>query len=55
MDTPVNDHDICSTHDALEGKDLIERTPTGYAFLDPGFELWFKWEILEKKVRAVES
>ena len=38
----------------LEGKDIIERTEEGYAFLDPGFELWFKREFLGKKVRVAE-
>jgi len=40
---------------ALENKDLIERTPTGWAFLDPGFELWFKREFLGKPARVAQG
>jgi uncharacterized protein len=47
--TPRN---VTKTRDALEGRDIIERTPEGYAFLDPGFELWFKREFLGRKVRV---
>ncbi len=52
LGTPRN---VTKTRDALEGKDLIERTPTGYAFLDPGFELWFKWEFLGRPVRMAQG
>jgi len=39
----------------LENKDLIERTKEGYAFLDPGFELWFKREFLGKAAKVAEE
>ncbi|MBK8499558.1 MAG: ATP-binding protein [Flavobacteriales bacterium] len=39
----------------LEGKDLIERTTDGYAFLDPGFELWFKREFLGIPAKVWEA
>jgi hypothetical protein len=51
LGTPRN---ASKTRDALEGKDIIERTERGYAFLDPGFELWFKREFLGTPVRLVE-
>lgn len=35
----------------LEGKDLIERTNDGWAFLDPGFALWFEREYLGRPVQ----
>jgi hypothetical protein len=50
--TPRN---VTKTRDALEGKDIIERTQEGYAFLDPGFELWFKREFLGKRVTVAEG
>ncbi|MEO8590149.1 MAG: ATP-binding protein [Flavobacteriales bacterium] len=40
---------------ALENKDLIERAPKGWAFLDPGFELWFKREFLGKPARVAQG
>jgi hypothetical protein len=46
---------VTKTRDALEGKDIIERTQEGYAFLDPGFELWFKREFLGKRVTVAEG
>jgi len=52
LGTPRN---VSKTRDALEGKDLIERTADGYAFLDPGFELWFKREFLGKPVKVAEG
>lgn len=45
---------VTKTRNAFDGKDIIERTESGYAFLDPGFDLWFKREILRKKVRVLE-
>lgn len=39
---------------ALEHKDLIDRSPEGYNFLDPGFELWFKREFLGIPARVTE-
>lgn len=52
LGTPRN---VTKTRDSLENKDLIERTDSGYAFLDPGFELWFKREFLGQKVRLAEK
>ncbi len=33
-------------HACTKSKDLIERTSDGWAFLDPGFALWFEREYL---------
>jgi uncharacterized protein len=51
LGTPRN---VTKTRDSLEGRDMIERTPEGYAFLDPGFELWFKREFLGVAVKVAE-
>ncbi|MDQ3101789.1 MAG: ATP-binding protein, partial [Bacteroidota bacterium] len=47
LGTPRN---ATKARDVLIGKDIIERTKAGFAFLDPGFELWFKREFLGKPV-----
>ncbi len=31
---------------ALEARDAIEKTATGWSFLDPAFELWFRWQFM---------
>lgn len=46
---------VQKTRISLEGRDILERTPQGYAFLDPGFELWFKREFLGVPVRMHPS
>jgi uncharacterized protein len=51
LGTPRN---VTKTRNSLEGKDIIERTRKGYAFLDPGFELWFKREFLGRPVKIAE-
>lgn len=50
--TPRN---VTKTRDTLESRDIIERTESGYAFLDPGFELWFKREFMGRKVAVMEG
>lgn len=45
---------VQKTREALEQKDIIDRTPEGYSFLDPVLELWFKREFLRKQVRLAE-
>ena len=47
LGTPRN---ATKARDVLIGKDIIERTKEGFAFLDPGFELWFKREFLGRPV-----
>lgn len=51
LGTPRN---VQKTREALEHKDIIDRTPEGYSFLDPVFELWFKREFLRRKVGLAE-
>jgi uncharacterized protein len=46
---------VQKTRISLEGRDLLDRTPQGYAFLDPGFELWFKREFLGMAVRPAKA
>ena len=48
LGTPRN---VQKTRISLEGKDILDRTPEGYAFLDPGFELWFRREFLGVPVK----
>ncbi len=43
LGTPRN---VQKAREALEQRDAIERTTTGWAFLDPAFELWFRWQFM---------
>ena len=52
LGTPRN---VQKTRISLENKDIIDRTPSGYHFLDPVFELWFKREFLRKRVGLAEE
>ncbi len=40
---------------AFGTKDQIERTKEGWAFLIPGFELWFKREFLRLPAKVAEA
>ena len=43
LGTPRN---VQKAREALEAKDIVERVKGGWAFLDPGFELWFRREFM---------
>jgi len=43
LGTPRN---VQKAREILEARDVIERGKDTYAFLDPGFELWFRREFL---------
>jgi len=38
----------------LESKDIIERTGSGWGFLDPGFELWFRREFMGTPLQLMD-
>ncbi len=48
LGTPRN---VQKAREGLEAKDIVERTPQGWAFLDPGFELWFRRAFMGEPVR----
>lgn len=45
LGTPRN---VQKARETLEANDVIERVKTGWGFLDPGFELWFRREFMDQ-------
>ena len=47
LGTPRN---VQKAREILEARDVIERGKDTYAFLDPGFELWFRREFIGESI-----
>ncbi len=52
LGTPRN---VQKAREALEAKDIVERTSEGWGFLDPGFELWFRQQFLAQPAQLVDA